>query len=114
MQQDRHVLVSGEPEQLQGLEDRILAWDQLLLYKAEVGMTTSSEKFVGIDVAKDKLDIAVLGEKKASQVGNDEDGIASLIKKMQKLGNKISMFFDVFFCKSNSIPTPSLVIIHHI
>ena len=69
MQQDRRVRSSGEPEQLQGLEDRILAWAQLLLYKAEAGMTTSSRKFVGIDVAKDKLDIAVLGETKASQVG---------------------------------------------
>jgi transposase len=49
-------------------------------------MTTSSGKFVGIDVAKDKLDIAVLGEKKAGQVGNDEKGIAELIEKMQKLG----------------------------
>ncbi|MBI5953158.1 MAG: IS110 family transposase [Chloroflexi bacterium] len=48
-------------------------------------MTTSSGKFVGIDVAKDKLDIAVLGEKKASQVTNDEKGITSLVKKMQKL-----------------------------
>lgn len=48
-------------------------------------MTTSSGKFVGIDVAKDKLDIAVLGEKKASQVGNDEVGIAKLIKKLQTL-----------------------------
>ena len=48
-------------------------------------MTTSSGKFVGIDVAKDKLDIAVLGEKKESQVTNDEKGIANLIKKMQKL-----------------------------
>ena len=48
-------------------------------------MTTSSGKFVGIDVAKDKLDIAVLGEKKASQVGNDEAGIAKLIKKMKVL-----------------------------
>ena len=48
-------------------------------------MTTSSGKFVGIDVAKDKLDIAVLGEKKASQVGNDEVGIAKLIKKLQIL-----------------------------
>lgn len=52
-------------------------------------MTTSSRKFVGIDVAKDKLDIAVLGEKKASQVGNDEKGIASLIKKMQELAPKL-------------------------
>ena len=55
------------------------------LYKAEVGMTTCSKKFVGIDVAKDKLDIAALGEKKASQVGNDEGGIAKLIQKLQIL-----------------------------
>jgi transposase len=48
-------------------------------------MTTSSRKFVGIDVAKDKLDIAVLGEKKASQVGNDETGITKLVKKMKAL-----------------------------
>jgi len=48
-------------------------------------MTTSSGKFVGIDVAKDKLDIAVLGETKASQVGNDEVGITKLIKKMKAL-----------------------------
>jgi transposase len=48
-------------------------------------MTTSSGKFVGIDVAKEKLDIAVLGETKASQVTNDEKGITSLVKKMQKL-----------------------------
>jgi len=31
------------------------------------------------------LDIAVLGEKKESQVTNDEKGIASLIKKMRGL-----------------------------
>ena len=48
-------------------------------------MTTSSGKFVGIDVAKDKLDVAVLGEAKASQVTNDGKGIASLIRKLQKL-----------------------------
>jgi transposase len=48
-------------------------------------MTTSSGKFVGIDVAKEKLDIAVLGEKEASLVTNDGKGIARLIKKMQKL-----------------------------
>jgi transposase len=48
-------------------------------------MTTSSGKFVGIDVAKDKLDIGLLGEKKASQVTNNEKGIAKLVKKMQTL-----------------------------
>ncbi len=53
-------------------------------------MTASRGKlFVGIDIAKDKLDIAVLGEKAASQVGNDEGGIASLIKKMQALKPKL-------------------------
>ena len=52
------------------------------LYEEEVGMTTSSGTFVGIDVAKEKLDIAVLGETKGSQVGNDEKGITSLIQKM--------------------------------
>jgi transposase len=48
-------------------------------------MTTSRGKFIGIDVAKDKLDIAVLGETKASQVTNDEKGIGGLIKKMKAL-----------------------------
>lgn len=48
-------------------------------------MTTSSGKFVGIDVAKDKLDVVVMGEAKASQVNNDGKGIANLTKQMQKL-----------------------------
>jgi transposase len=50
---------------------------------------TTSRKFVGIDVAKDKLDIAVQGETKASQVANDEKGITSLVKKMQKLAPEL-------------------------
>ena len=52
-------------------------------------MTSSSGKFVGIDVAKEKLDIAVLEERKASQVTNDEKGIASLIQAMQALGPEL-------------------------
>lgn len=52
-------------------------------------MTTSSGKYVGIDVAKDKLDIAVKGEKKASQVKNDEAGIAKLVEKMKVLQPEI-------------------------
>jgi transposase len=51
----------------------------------EEQMATSRGKFVGIDVAKEKLDIVVLGEKEASLVTNDGKGIARLIKKMQKL-----------------------------
>jgi transposase len=50
---------------------------------------TETGKFVGVDVAKDKLDIAVLGDKKESQVTNDEKGITSLVKKMQKLAPEL-------------------------
>ena len=48
-------------------------------------MATSRGKFVGIDVAKEKLDMAVMGEKEASLITNDGTGIARLIKKMKKL-----------------------------
>lgn len=59
------------------------------LYKAEAEMTTSSGKYIGIDVAKDKLDIGVLGETKASQEKNDEKGIARLVKEMKILEPEI-------------------------
>jgi transposase len=52
-------------------------------------MTTSSGKFVGIDVAKNKLDIAVLGERQASEVVNDKKGIASVVKKMKKVSPEL-------------------------
>jgi len=45
-------------------------------------MTTSS--YVGIDVSKDKLDVAVLGEKQAWQVENTKEGIQKLVQQMQK------------------------------
>ena len=41
-------------------------------------MTTSSGRYVGIDVSKDRLDIAVLGERQERQANNTCDGIASL------------------------------------
>jgi len=46
-------------------------------------MTTSS--YVGIDVSKDKLDIARLGEKQTWQVSNTNDGIEQLVKEMLDL-----------------------------
>jgi transposase len=48
-------------------------------------MATSSGKFVGIDVSKDKLDVAVLGEKPWKRVDNREAGITELVKQMQEL-----------------------------
>ena len=46
-------------------------------------MATSS--YVGIDVSKDRLDMAVLGEKQIWQVDNAPNGIARLVKQMVDL-----------------------------
>ena len=48
-------------------------------------MTTSSGIYVGIDVSKDKLDVAVLGEKRTWQVENNPAGIAQLGQQMLDL-----------------------------
>jgi len=46
-------------------------------------MATSS--YVGIDVSKDRLDVAVLGEERVWQVDNTSDGIAKLVQQMENL-----------------------------
>jgi transposase len=46
-------------------------------------MATSS--YVGIDVSKDKLDVAVLGERRAKQLNNTKDGIAKVVQWMLEL-----------------------------
>ena len=43
-------------------------------------MATSS--YVGIDVSKDRLDVAVLGANQEKQVDNTKDGITQLVKQM--------------------------------
>ena len=48
-------------------------------------MATSREVYVGIDVSKDRLDVAILGEKQASQVSNTMTGILELVEQMQGL-----------------------------
>jgi transposase len=47
-------------------------------------MTIISRCFVGIDVAKEKLDLAVLGEARVNQSSNDSAGIESLVSQMQE------------------------------
>jgi transposase len=46
-------------------------------------MATSS--YVGIDVSKDRLDVAILGEKQEKQFSNTKEGIAQLVKQMLDL-----------------------------
>ncbi len=48
-------------------------------------MATSNEKYVGIDVSKDKLDIAVRGDKQTWQVDNVREGLAGLVKQIVNL-----------------------------
>ena len=48
-------------------------------------MATSSGSYVGIDVSKDRLDVALLGQKQEQQFSNTKDGIAQLVQQMVNL-----------------------------
>jgi transposase len=52
-------------------------------------MTISLEEYVGIDVAKDKLDVSVLGEKATSEADNTKRGITTLVKRMCQLNPRL-------------------------
>jgi transposase len=52
-------------------------------------MTTGS--YVGIDVSKDSLDIAVLGEEQVFQVDNTPGGIAQLVEGMQEIQPELNV-----------------------
>ena len=45
----------------------------LSLYGEQEQMATSSGRYVGIDVSKDRLDVAVLGAERVWQVDNTQD-----------------------------------------
>lgn len=44
---------------------------------------TLNQNFVGIDVSKDTLEVAVLGQSKTTQFGNSEDGIKALMAHLK-------------------------------
>jgi transposase len=48
-------------------------------------MPNDKAHFVGIDIAKDKFDVAIYGEKGCRQAANNPKGIAKLVKQMQAL-----------------------------
>ncbi len=52
-------------------------------------MATSSEMYVGIDVSKSRLDVAVLGENQEKQVCNSQAGIKELVRWMLELQPKL-------------------------
>jgi transposase len=52
-------------------------------------MTITLQEYVGIDVSKDKLDVAVWGEKTITQVANTKRGFTRLKKQMSELSPKL-------------------------
>jgi transposase len=52
-------------------------------------MITTLDKYVGIDVSKDKLDVAVWGEKKCLEVANNKKGVGKLVKHLAGLAPKL-------------------------
>jgi transposase len=52
-------------------------------------MTIISQVYVGIDVSKDRLDVAVLGEKPILQVANTKKGIVHFTKQIRKRKPKL-------------------------
>jgi len=48
-------------------------------------MTITEQAYVGIDIVKDKFDVAVLGQKLVTQAPNNKKGIARFTKQMHEL-----------------------------
>ena len=48
-------------------------------------MTTTLQEYVGIDISKDKFDVAVLGQVLVKEVANTKRGIAKFTKQMDEL-----------------------------
>jgi len=60
-----------------------------LLYGQERAMTITSQNYVGIDVSKDKLDVAVLDKKAIEQFANTQKGIAKLVEHVGQMRPKL-------------------------
>jgi transposase len=54
-------------------------------------MPNEKAHVVGIDVAKDWMDVALLGEKRTQQFAQTKKGIAKLVGRMKQLGPKLSV-----------------------
>lgn len=52
-------------------------------------MRMTSEQYMGIDISKDKLDVASWGEKNCLEFANNKRGIAKLVKQMLALDPKL-------------------------
>lgn len=79
-------LLKAKPEQLSGRESPYLASAGKSTFRWETKMTNlKSEYFVGIDVSKKQLDIAIHGEATVRQYNNDAAGIAEVVARLEQL-----------------------------
>src|SRR5688572_9159649 len=87
VQQDRYVHQVVSPNSCVVLEDRTPPSGSsagiLSLYGEEAQMATRI--YVGIDVSKDRLDVAILGQNQEKPVCNVQAGIKELVQWMQEL-----------------------------
>ena len=61
-------------------------------------MTISLNKCVGLDVSKDKLDVAIWGEKNCLEAENSKRGIAELVKQILALEPKLMVVDAITAC----------------
>jgi transposase len=54
-------------------------------------MTTSHEIYVGIDVSKDRLDVAVFRERQEKQISNTKDGIVEVVQWLLELQPELTV-----------------------
>ena len=51
-----------------------------------------TEVFVGVDVCKDSLDVAISAEKQILTFANDQKGVEALIEKLNRIGAELIVF----------------------
>ncbi len=78
---DRHVLPKNKLEQLLGPKSPYFT----RLSKKGYNMMEEKKSFVGIDISKDRLDIAVRPGGESWSVNNDNQGIEELVQRMKEL-----------------------------
>jgi hypothetical protein len=83
-----HYLPSN-PNGYRGIEARILQ-DRVQENVMETNL------FVGVDVSKDSLDVAIGTQKDITTFTNDQKGVDSLVKKLRRIDAQLIVFESIY------------------
>jgi hypothetical protein len=83
-----HYLPSN-PNGCRGIEARILQ-DRVQENVMETNL------FVGVDVSKDILDVAISTQKDITTFTNDQKGVDSLVKKLRRIDAQLIVFESIY------------------